>query len=119
MRRECNLAMEETADFFHAIEALRSNPMVTCVVADYDLGHGPDGMAVLDKVKALRPWVGRILLTGFMTADLFERARRAGHDAFDKSEEWPVIIESICAAARRCASCGKPFDQCVCHIPGA
>ncbi len=117
LRRECNIAMEEAADFFHAMEAIRSNPMITVVVADYDLGHGPDGMAVLDTVKARWPRVSRILLTGLMTADLYERARRAGHEAFDKSEPWPSIVESICAAARRCGGCQKPLPDCACPTP--
>jgi DNA-binding NtrC family response regulator len=102
LRRECNLPMEEAADFFHAIEAIRSNPLITCVVADYELGAGPDGMAVLDTVKTRWPNIGRVLLTGFMTADLYERARHAGHEAFDKSEPWPQIVEAICGIARKC-----------------
>lgn len=101
LRRECNLPVEEAGDFFHAIEAIRSNPLITCVVADYELGPGPDGMAVLDTVRDRWPNVARILLTGFMTADLYERARRAGHEAFDKSEPWPTIIEAVCKLAKR------------------
>jgi DNA-binding NtrC family response regulator len=118
LRRECNLAVEEAGDFFHAIEAIRSNPLITVVVADWDLGPGPDGMKVLDTVKAKWPRVGRILLTGFMDADLYALARRAGHEAFDKSEHWATIVEAVCAAARRCAACGKAFDLCLCQIPG-
>jgi len=117
LRRECDIGTVEAADFFHAIEALKRYPAITCVVADWDLVVGPDGLDLLDKVAELRPEVGRVLLSGKMNGDLLELAKRAGHEAFDKIEPWPTIIASICRLARRCARCNQPRGECICGLP--
>lgn len=101
LRRECDIGTIESADYFHAIEELKRYPQIRVVVADEDLGHGPRGMAVLNKVKELWPDKGRVLLSGLMTADLLELAYEAGHQPFGKDEDWPSIVEGICQLAKR------------------
>jgi DNA-binding NarL/FixJ family response regulator len=45
-----------------ALEALEHDD-INVVVADLDLGDGPDGVSVLCRVAEERPWVGRVVLS--------------------------------------------------------
>jgi DNA-binding NtrC family response regulator len=119
LRRECDLATIEVTDFFRAVQELERRLEIVAVVADEDLGHGPTGMMLLDKVGREWPRVGRLLLSGLMTGDMHTRARVAGYEAYDKSEPWPTIVEAICELAKRCQTCHQPRGECICDLPRA
>ncbi len=56
-------------DARRALEALEDDD-VNVVVADLDLGDGPDGVALLCRVAEERPWVGRVVLTSHKAPEI-------------------------------------------------
>ena len=48
-----------TADALERLETFEANVIVT----DLDLGGGPDGVRLLQRIEELYPWIGRVVLT--------------------------------------------------------
>ena len=48
-----------TADALERLETFEANVVVT----DLDLGGGPDGVRLLQRIEELYPWIGRVVLT--------------------------------------------------------
>ncbi len=63
-------------DARHALDALEGDD-VNVVVADLDLGDGPDGVDVLCRVAETQPWVGRVVLTSHKAPQIAVTGSRA------------------------------------------
>lgn len=58
----------QAARYDRALALLDADPSIACVVADMDLGDGPDGLELLAAVEARRPAVGRVLVADLTRA---------------------------------------------------
>jgi DNA-binding NarL/FixJ family response regulator len=60
LRSQLEVATESnTADALERLTTFEANVVVT----DLDLGGGPDGVRLLQRVEQLYPWIGRVVLT--------------------------------------------------------
>jgi len=90
-----------------AMEILRDN-RVDVVVADQRMPEGT-GVALLERLQELRPWVGRILLTAYgdqeVLADAINRARA------DRYLAKPVDVKTLCSTVEAVLKLREAFSE--------
>ena len=85
----------ENAD--QALQRLREQEY-DLVVTDIKM-PGMDGVALAERVRAQRPWLPVVIITGYGSADNEQRARSAGVAAFVRKPLTPESIESSASYA--------------------
>lgn len=68
----------EASGYSEALSALATTSALEVVIADYSLGVGPNGLAVLAAARKNHPTCTRILVSGEMDASEVEGALRTG-----------------------------------------
>jgi CheY-like chemotaxis protein len=81
-----------------ALDQLVRCPDIAGIVSDLDLGHGPNGIALLEAVRRHRPWVVRFLATGsLLSAEERERLVEQGvaHRVFAKPWDRGAVLTAM------------------------
>jgi FixJ family two-component response regulator len=79
------------APLFNRLGARVSN--LSCIIADYDLGPGPDGVAAAKSLAASAPEVRVLVLSGAFRGSGLAAARAAGFDFMAKPARPSEIID--------------------------
>ncbi len=77
----------------HAIEALWDLPELDCIVTDQRMA-GPQGLDLLDYAAREKPWVGRVLFSGYLTTDLIAGSVRH-HSLVAKTAPLHTLVVAI------------------------
>jgi PAS domain S-box-containing protein len=79
---------------------------IRAVVSDFSMA-GMDGIEVAKRIKARRPRLPFVLLSGYLTSETLERAQAAGLEhLLDK----PILIDELARVVAECVAASKPAN---------